>query len=191
VQNGLTELNDTVVVRDRVAAAIETPVLAANGQRPHSAERATEGQIEPAVETPVNPARAFWSWLGFWVQILVLAVLAIIGAFAASAAGRSDDYACGMVLALAAIALAFLRMKHRLDGGGSGLVEFLLVDDMLNLVLVIPLFTVIGLAGLFIAHGYEDGSLHDAGVALFIASGAAIFLDLKHVFDRLEGAGRR
>jgi hypothetical protein len=95
------------------------------------------------------------------------------------------------VLTLAAIALAFLRVKHALDGGGPRLVEFLFVNDMWNLALVIPLFTVTGLAGLFIAHGFEYGSLHNAGVALFIASGAVIFLDLKHVFDRLEGTGRR
>jgi hypothetical protein len=191
VQNGLTELNDAMAAQDRIAAAIETAGPAANIQHPHSPGKATEGQINRAVQTPVNPERAFWSWLGFWVQILVLAVLAIVGAFAASAGERPGDYGCGMVLSLAAIALAFLRVKHALDGGGPGLVEFLLVNDMWNLALVIPLFTVTGLAGLFIAHGSEYGSLHDAGVALFIASGVVIFLDLRHVFDRLEGAGRR
>ena len=133
-----------------------------------------------------NAERAFWSWLGFWLEILVLGVLAIIGAFAASGAARPGDYTCGMALSLGAIALAFLRLKCRLDGNGSGRADFLLVGDMWNLALVIPLFTVIGLAGLFIAHAWADGAMHSAGIALFIVSGAIIFLDMKHVFDRME-----
>ena len=130
--------------------------------------------------------RAFWSWLGFWVQILVLGVLAIIGALAASAAAQPGDYTCGMALSLGAIALAFLCLKRRLDGDGSRWADLLLVGDMRNLALVIPLFTVIGLAGLFIAHAWEEGAMHSAGIALFIVSGAIIFLDMKHVFDRME-----
>jgi hypothetical protein len=140
-------------------------------------------------KTPARPEsaeRAFWSWLGFWLQILVLGVLAIVGAFTASDADRPGDYTCGMVLSLAAIALAFLRLKHRLDGNSSGWSDFLLVGDMWNLALVIPLFTVIGLAGLFTAHAWESGAMHAAGIALFVASAAIIFLDMKHVFDRMQ-----
>ncbi len=140
-------------------------------------------------QRPDNAERAFWSWLGFWLQILVLGVLAIVGAFAASAADRPGDYGCGMVLSLAAIALAFLLLKRRLDGNGIGWGDFLLVGDMWNLALVIPLFTLMGLAGLFIAHAWEDGAMHTAGIVLFIASGAMIFLDMKHVFDRMEPPG--
>jgi hypothetical protein len=136
-------------------------------------------------QRPDDPEPAFWSWLGFWLQLLVLGVLAIIGAFAASA-DRPGDYTCGMVLSLGAIALAFFCLKRRLDGSGSGWADFLLVGDMWNLALVIPLFTMIGLAGLFIAHAWEEGAMHSAGIALFIVSGAAIFLDMKHVFDRME-----
>ena len=54
---------------------------------------------------------------------------------------------------------------------------------------MIPLFTVIGLAGLFIAHAWEEGAMHSAGIALFIVSGAIIFLDMKHVFDRMSAKG--
>ena len=135
---------------------------------------------------PDDAERAFWSWLGFWLQLLVLGFLAIIGAFAASGADRPGDYTCGMALSLAAIALAFLRLKRQLDGNAFGWADFLLVGDMWNLALVIPLFTIIGLAGLFIAHAWEAGAMHTAGIALFIASGAIIFLDMKHVFDRME-----
>ncbi|HMD63739.1 MAG TPA: hypothetical protein VKF83_07185 [Stellaceae bacterium] len=132
---------------------------------------------------------AFWSWLGFWLQLLVLGVLAIVGAFAASGADRPGDYACGMVLSLAALALGFLRLKHRLDGNGSDWGDFLLVGNMWNLALVIPLFMIIGLAGLFIAHAWENGAMHAAGIALFVVSGAIIFFDMKHVFDRMEPPG--
>ena len=62
----------------------------------------------------------------------------------------------------------------------------LLVDNMWNLALVIPLFVIIGLAGLFIAHAWESGAMHDAGVALFIASGVIIFLNIKRVYDSMD-----
>jgi hypothetical protein len=152
----------------------------------HDRHTKVEGGIMEMRAAPATAEPAFWSWLGFWLQLLVLGVLAIIGAFAASAADRPGDYACGMVLSLAAIALAFLRLKHRLDGSGPGWGNLLLVGDMWNLALVIPLFTLIGLAGLFIAHAWEEGAMHSAGIALFIVSGAIIFLDMKHVFDRME-----
>jgi hypothetical protein len=143
-------------------------------------------EMDETRHTPDAAERAFWSWLAFWVQLLVLGVLAIVGAFAASGADRPGDYACGLVLSLAALALAFMRLKHRLDGNSPGWGDFLLVRDMWNLALVIPLFTVIGLAGLFIAHAWESGAMHAAGIALFVVSGAIIFLDMKHVFDRMD-----
>jgi hypothetical protein len=142
--------------------------------------------MENTGRTPDLAEEAFWSWLAFWVQFLVLGGLAIIGAFVASSDARPGDYRCGMLLSLAAIALAFLRLKHQLDGGAPDWRSFLLVDDMRGLAIVIPLFAIIGLAGLFIAHAWESGSMHAAGIALFIASGAIVFFDIKRVFDRLE-----
>jgi hypothetical protein len=133
-----------------------------------------------------TPERDFWSWLGFWVQFLVLGALAVFGSFIASAAERPGDYACGMLLSLGAIALAFLRLKHWFDGDESSWADLVLVDNMWNLAVVIPLFTIIGLAGLFIAHAWENGALHAAGIALFIVSGVIIFLDMKRVFDRTD-----
>ena len=142
--------------------------------------------MDETSRTPDDAEYAFWSWLGFWLQFLILGVLAVVGAFVASRGERPGDYACGMLLGLGVIALAFLRLKHLLDGGASDWGDFLLVDDMRGLAIVIPLFAIIGLAGLFIAHAWESGAMHAAGVALFIASGAIIFLDLKRVFDRTD-----
>ena len=53
---------------------------------------------------------------------------------------------------------------------------------------MIVIFTILGLAGLFIAAGFDHGGLHAAGVALFAASGLAVFLSMKHVFDALDRA---
>lgn len=142
--------------------------------------------MDEARRTAETSEHAFWSWLGFWAQLFLLGVLAVIGAFFASADARPGDYLCGLLLSLAALALAFLRLKHRLDGGDPGSSAFFLVDDMKNLALAIPLFTAIGLAGLFIAHAWEDGAMHFAGLGLFIASGAIVFLDIKRVYDRMS-----
>ena len=137
---------------------------------------------------PDDAERAFWSWLGFWVQFLVLAVLAVVGAFFAAANARPGDYQSGLVLSLGAVAMAFLRLKRRLDGGASGWSAFLLVDDMKNLALAVPLFTIIALAGLFIAHAWDEGAMHTAGLALFVASGVIVFLDIKRVYDRMDSS---
>jgi hypothetical protein len=128
------------------------------------------------------------AWFGFWAQFIVLGLLAVAGALFASAGRDTGDYATGLVLALSAIALAFLRLKHFFDGRPGGWIAFLLVDDMRNLALVIPVFAIIGLIGLFIAAG-APGSLHDAGIGLFVVSAAIVFLSLKRVFDNLD-AGR-
>ena len=128
----------------------------------------------------------FRAWIAFWATLVVLGVLAVLGALFASDDSAPGDYACGLVLSLAAIALAFMRLKNRFDGAAADWASFLLVDDLPNLVAVIVVFAVLGLAGLLVAAGIGHGGLHDGGVALFVASGLAVFLSLKHVFDNLD-----
>ena len=82
--------------------------------------------------------------------------------------------------------MACLRLRQHLDGDVSGWSAFLLVDDMKNLALAVPLFTIIGLAGLFIAHAWEEGAMHAAGLVLFVVSGVIVFLNIKRVYDRLD-----
>ena len=130
----------------------------------------------------------YGAWIRFWAELVVLALLGVLGASFASADRDPGDYACGLTLALAAVALAFLRVRNRFDGDAADWGSALLVDDLTNLTAVIVIFTVLGLAGLFIAAGVEHGGLHDAGVALFLASGVAVFLSLKHVFDKVDRA---
>lgn len=133
--------------------------------------------------------RAFRSWLGFWLQFLILGFLALTGAGFASLGAAPGDYASGMLLALGSVALAFLRLKHHLDGGDPSWTRFLFVSDMKNLALVIPLLTILGLGGLAVARAWPNGSLHAAGIAFFVVSALAIFLDIKHVFDRIDADG--
>ena len=128
----------------------------------------------------------FGAWLGFWAQFIVLGFLAVLGAFFASGDSAPGEYTCGLILSLAAIALAFLRLKHWFDGAAPGWSSFLLVDDMANLIAVIVVFVALALAGLFVAAGFDHGGLHDAGVALFVVSGIAVFITMKHVFDHFS-----
>ena len=145
------------------------------------------------VETSRDPEssnRAFWSWLGFWAQFLVLGLCVVIGAFAASICAGPGDYVTGMLLIIGAVALAFWRLKNRFDGAPWGWGDFLLVGNMTSLAVAIPLFAVIGLAGLFIANAWPYGSLHSAGIMLFVVSGVIVFLDIKHVFDQMNRHAR-
>ena len=129
------------------------------------------------------------AWVAFWAQLVVLAGLAVLGAAFASEDSAPGDYICGLLLSLAAIALAFMGVKNRFDGGAADWGSLLLVDDLANLLAVIVIFTILGLAGLFTAAGFDHGGLHDAGVALFAASGLAVFFSMKHVFDTRDRTG--
>ena len=62
----------------------------------------------------------FGAWLGFWAQFVVLGLLAVLGAFFASGDGAPGEYACGLILSMAAIAMAFLRLKTWFDAGATG-----------------------------------------------------------------------
>ncbi len=134
--------------------------------------------------SPQPPEPGYWAWFGFWAQFVVLGALALLGLYIGSD-GASGDYATGLMLAVGAVLLAFLRLKAWFDGTDGDWTSFLFVDKPAQLVVVIPLFTVIALAGLFVAAGAPD-SLQDAGIALFIVSGLIIFLSLKRVFDKLD-----
>src|SRR5580658_680767 len=127
----------------------------------------------------------YWAWFKFWAQFVVLGGLAILGLAIAGRDAAPGDDTTGLLLAGGAVALAFLRLKSWFDGTSADWTSFLFVDRPAHLVVVIPLFTVIALAGLFIAAG-SPGSLQDAGVGLFIACGLIIFLSLKRVFDKLD-----
>jgi hypothetical protein len=125
------------------------------------------------------------AWVLFWLQLGILALLALAGAFVAADTGPGD-YASGLTLAFASLALAALRIKTRFDGEPPGWAGFLLVDDWTNLIAVIVVFAVVALIGIFVAAGLGHGALYAGGIALACASALAVLLSLKHVFDTME-----
>jgi hypothetical protein len=129
--------------------------------------------------------REYWAWFGFWAQFVVLGGLAILGLWIGGRGGDPGDDTAGLLLAVGAVLLAFMRLKLWFDGRATDWTSFLLVDRMAQLAVVIPLFAVIGLGGLFIAAA-EPGTLQKAGIGLFVVSGLVIFLSMKRVFDRLD-----
>jgi hypothetical protein len=131
-----------------------------------------------------------WSWLGFWLQFAILALCVALGAFAASSGELPGDYGCGIALVVGALGLAFLRLKQSFDGRTPDWRDLLFVADMASLAVAIPVFTVIGLVGLFLASDWPVGSLHDVGLGLFVVSAVIIFLDIKAVFDRIDSPER-
>ena len=134
--------------------------------------------------SPQRPDEPLGPWFGFWAQFVVLAALAILGLIVGSD-GQPGDDVTGLMLTIGAVLLAFLRLKAWFDGTSGDWTSFLLVDKPAHLVVVIPLFTVIALVGLFVAAG-APGTLQSAGVALFVVCGLVIFLSLKRVFDKLD-----
>ncbi len=139
---------------------------------------------------PEPAEQGFWSWLGFWLQFVILALCVVVGAFAASGGELPGDYGCGIALILGALVLAFVRLKQSFDGVSLGWGTFVLVSNMRSLAVAIPVFTVIGLVGLFIAHDWPSGALHGAGLGLFVVSALIIFFDIKTVFDRIDWRDR-
>lgn len=140
--------------------------------------------MDHAETSPQHWGRDYWAWFGFWAQFVVLGGLTILGLVIAGSGASGDDTA-GLLLAASAAALAFMRLKLWFDGGATGWMTFLFVETPRGLLVVIPLFVVIALAGLFMGAG-ASGSLRNAGLGLFIASGVIIFLSLKRVFDKLD-----
>jgi hypothetical protein len=135
---------------------------------------------------PDIDAREFRAWLAFWVQLAILVLLAIVGLYFAAQGDEPGDYAIGLILAIAAIVLAALRVGSRLGGDTGGWGALLLVDNMPSLVTAIVVFIVLGLAGLIIGGTHRSVSVQDGGLALFVVCVLLVFFSMKRFFDRLE-----
>lgn len=131
-------------------------------------------------------AQEFRAWFGFWVQLAILVLLAVLGLYFASQGGEPGDYAVGLILAAAAAVLAVLRIRKQLEGGPGGWGAMLLVEDQASLFAAIVLFSVLGLAGLVVAGRHDTVSVQDGGLALFCVCAVLVFLSMKRFFDRQE-----
>src|SRR4051812_14786931 len=100
------------------------PPARAPGPRPAARGPGGRRGPVPVPRRPVGSPEPGTAGAGAWVlacgEFVLLAFLAIVGAFFASANADPGDYACGMILVLAAIALAFLRLKARFDAASNG-----------------------------------------------------------------------
>jgi hypothetical protein len=168
-----------------MALAFERLVLWREAEAPDTGEgRRTGSDSMNSFSKPLDYGE-YVAWIAFWAQFIVLAAVAILGAFFASEGGEPGDYSCGLWLSFAAIALAFMRLKQHFDAGRTDGPTFPSVDDVTNPIAILVVFVILGLAGLFLAADNEADSLHDAGLVLFGASGFTVFLSLKHVFSKL------
>lgn len=130
--------------------------------------------------------RSFLSWLRFWVQLAILTVLVIGGAFYASASDQPGAAQSGLILAIVAFVLILLLVKRRLDGAPDDLASMLLVESWLGLDIVVPLLAAVAIGGLVLAASSPPGPLYIFGLALFGAGVLAILLQIKHVYDRID-----
>ena len=117
--------------------------------------------------------REYLAWIAFWAQIIVFGFLAILGAFCASERGEPSAYSGGLWISLAAVALAFMRLKQYFDIRQQDAPPFLFGADMSSLVAVGGLFAALVLTGLLLAANKKIGTAHDAGLIL---SGPAVLL---------------
>jgi len=131
-------------------------------------------------------AREFRAWLAFWVQLGVLAILAIVGLVFAGQGDEPGDDDIGLILAGAALAMAALRIRSRLDGDAGGWSSLLLADNMPSLLTAIVVFVVLGLAGLIVGGTHRSASVQDGGLALFVVCVLLAFLGMKRFFDLQE-----
>lgn len=130
--------------------------------------------------------REFLSWLRFWVQLAILAVLAIGGAFYAGQSSQPGSYQCGLTLAVVAFVLILALVKRRLDGAPDDLASMLLVNSINGLSIVVPLLAALAIGGAILAANDPPGPLYIFGLGLFGASILAILWQIKHVYDRID-----
>lgn len=142
--------------------------------------------MDQPIPFPKTEAQEYRAWFASWLQLAVLAVLAILGLYFAGQDDEPGDYACGLVLAIAAIVLAALRIKNQLDGSPAGWSALLLAEDPRSLLVAIALFTLLALAGLIVGGTHRSASVQDGGLALFVVSVLLVFLSMKRFFDLQE-----
>lgn len=149
-------------------------------------EDAAARRDEEAARMHEEANQVFLSWLRFWVQLAILAVLTIGGAFYASWGSQPESYQSGLILAIVAFILIVLLVRRRLDGAPGDLASMLLVNSTNGLWIVVPLLAALAIGGVILAANDPPGPLYIFGLGLLGASVLGILWQIKHVYDRID-----
>ena len=130
--------------------------------------------------------REFWNGARNAVRWALLLGFGLLGLGAASSAGDSVDAARDLGVFVVVVLLFFWEIKRHFDGAPALGFSDLAVEDPLSLAVGVPLFTVLGVAGLFMASAAETVSGYYAGLGLAAGALGMVFLNLKTRFDAVE-----
>ena len=130
--------------------------------------------------------REFWNGARNALRWALLLGFGLLGLGAASSAGDSVDAARDLGVFVVVVLLFFWEVKRYYDGSPPLGLRDLAVEDSLSLAVGVPLFAVLGLAGLLMASGAETVSGYYAGLGLAAGALGMVFLNLKTRFDAAE-----
>ena len=145
-------------------------------------------QENSATPLPALSASEAWRLIAPWLGYFFLAGAAVLGLVTASGADDNATYASGLAAFAVAVILIAWRMKQQFDGREIGFLLPVSAAGSDTLFVTIAVLAALGLAGAILA-ATVGGTLYGIGIALFIISGAFIFIEIKRYFDRRERSG--
>ncbi len=125
-------------------------------------------------------------WFAPWIIALVLAVTFVVGLWTASVAVDSGTELIGF----AAAAAALLGLVWDVGAALDGRTPSILVDTAEALAVLSAILAALAIGGLILAARSDISAARSAGYALFVASIALAFWNVKHYFDRIEARER-
>jgi hypothetical protein len=139
----------------------------------------------------MDPAqdREFWHGVLSGLRWALFVVVGLIALLAASEAEDPIDYACGLGVFAAMVALIFWETKRHFDGAPPPTIHDLVIEDMGALMLGLPLLLLLGLAGLFLASDSRGPGGYYGGLGLAVGAVLMAFLSLKASYDSEEAGG--
>ena len=130
--------------------------------------------------------REFWNGARNALRWALLLGFGLLGLGAASSAGDTVDAARDLGVFVVVVLLFFWEVKRHYDGAPPLGLHDLAVEDSLSLAVGVPLFAVLGVAGLLMASAAESVSGYYAGLGLAVGAVGMVFLNLKSRYDAAE-----
>jgi hypothetical protein len=130
--------------------------------------------------------REFWNSASNALCWVVLLGFGLLGLGAAADASDPLDSARDFGVFIVVVLLIFWGVKRHYDGAPPLGVRDLVVEDPLALTVSVPILSVLGLVGLFMASAAETASGYYAGLGLAVGAIGMVFLNLKGRFDAEE-----